>query len=524
MDRGEPVQTGGDQREESGAPDGGTTPSGYPDLSAILAAMSATANDHPAICQLVDLTATYGTPPTVDGRHLYAVKISDQVESEEDEPAFLMVSSYHCRELVTPVIALDAMDRLTDGYGTDPQITQLVNNYEVWIAPQWNPDGYDYVFNVDNFWRKNRLDNLDGSFGVDLNRNSPFGWSALCSGSTIPSSSTYKGPFAASEAETLTMLAFSEDQHFAKVLDYHSSGREVLWGYSCSAHPLAGFLQAEATALSFASGYGGSERSPSAEGEHYEWQLAEQGSFSFLTETALEFQPSYVSAVAEAATVWPGTLWMLERSISLSGHVTDACTNLPLSAAITVAGISYSNGEQNHSDGPFGRYHLFLPDGVYTVTFSAQGYASVDLRLTVAGSNATVADVALKPLVPGGCWSDLGFAKRGVAGDPLLSGTGTLLSGDPQHCDLSSAAPSSTATLVAALSTIFAPFKGGTLVPEPLIFLPLPTDALGSMTLPFTLPAGIPSGIKLYFQCWITDSGASHNLSASNALSATTGL
>lgn len=47
-------------------------------------------------------------------------------------------------------------------------------------------------------WRKNRRRNTDNSYGVDLNRNYPAGWGWACSGSTVPSSETYRGPSSAS--------------------------------------------------------------------------------------------------------------------------------------------------------------------------------------------------------------------------------------------------------------------------------------------------------------------------------------
>jgi hypothetical protein len=41
---------------------------------------------------------------------------------EEDEPAAMLVSLHHAREIVTPLIALHAIDQLVDGYGVDPDI------------------------------------------------------------------------------------------------------------------------------------------------------------------------------------------------------------------------------------------------------------------------------------------------------------------------------------------------------------------------------------------------------------------
>ena len=126
------------------------------------------------------------------------------------------------------------------------------------------------------------------------------------------------------------MMTWSESERFAKVIDYHSYGREVLYAYRCLSHPFTGWMQQEAATLSQASGYGGHTRLPSAEGEHPQWQFAKLGAYAFLIETHTEFQPSYDSALAEAAMVWPGILSVLERPISVSGHVTDATTGAPL--------------------------------------------------------------------------------------------------------------------------------------------------------------------------------------------------
>ena len=370
-------------------------PTGYPDLAEVIAEMSAAEAAYPAICKVVDLTTEYDLAPTIENRHLYAIKVSDNVMIEEDEPAFLLVSCHHCREIVTPVIALHALEQFTTLYGVDPTITEIVDNYEIWIAPVWNPDGYEYVFDYDNYWRKNRRI-FSGGIGVDLNRNYPFGWDGPCAGSTDPSSNTYKGPGPGSEAETLTCMEWSLDQQFATVIDYHSSGREVLYGYACWSHPFETYLRNEAEDLSYATSYGGDYRSPSAEGEHFEWQLARTGAHAFLIETATEFQPSYAAALTEADRVFPGILWMLTRPITLSGHVTDARTGAPLNANITILNAAYSHGEEHISGGPFGRYHAFMPTGAYDLLFEAEGYEPQTVTDVMVDPNtATMLDVAL---------------------------------------------------------------------------------------------------------------------------------
>ncbi|MEM7248265.1 MAG: M14 family zinc carboxypeptidase, partial [Acidobacteriota bacterium] len=344
-------------------------PADYQDYAAILDRMTTVAEAHD-IAELVDLTERYGVPTTFEGRHLHAMKISDNVTVREDEPAFLMVSAHHCREIVTPVLALESIDAFVEGYGTGARITRLVDEHEIWIAPMWNPDGYVHVFEVANLWRKNRRP-VGDDFGIDLNRNYPAGWGNACGGSTNPASNTYRGDLPASEPETLTMMAWSDDLHFAKVLDYHSTGQEVLWGYDCPSHPWDAFIQDEGTELSTQSGYMGAERSPSADGEHYEWQLARMEAFAFLTETATTFQPTHSTALDEFDLVWPGTLALLDRPVPLWGHVRDACTGEPLVASIDFPEVTFTHGEAHESFLPFGRYHAFPPPGSHVVRFSA---------------------------------------------------------------------------------------------------------------------------------------------------------
>src|SRR5437773_1255070 len=153
----------------------------------------------------------------------------------------------------------------------------------------------------------------------------------------------------------------------------------------------------EATAISQASGYGGATRLPSAEGEHQEWEFAQMGAYAFLIETHTQFQPPYDSALAEAAMVWPGILSVIERPISISGHVTDAVTGAALEARIELLNVTFPNGETNSSGGRYGRYHMFLPPGTYDVRFSKAGYVSVVRTVSVTSSSASVMDIRLAP-------------------------------------------------------------------------------------------------------------------------------
>jgi hypothetical protein len=101
-----------------------------------------------------------------------------------------------------------------------------------------NPDGYYYNEVTDpdggGMWRKNRRDNGDGSWGVDLNRNYGYEWGYDNYGSSpYPSDPTYRGPSAFSEAETQAMRDFIISRDFVVTVSYHSHGNLFLypWGY-----------------------------------------------------------------------------------------------------------------------------------------------------------------------------------------------------------------------------------------------------------------------------------------------------
>lgn len=120
-------------------------------------------------------------------------------------------------------------------------------------------------------------------------------------------------------------------------------------------------------------------------------------------------------------------------------------------------------------------------------------------------------------------WTAMPAGKPGVAGVPVLLGTGTLAAGSPVSLNVSHAAPLAPLTLVIGLSRVDLPFKGGLLVPSPdLLISGLVTNGSGALTLPATWPAGLPSGLSIWLQAWITDAAATKNLSATTSLRAFT--
>ncbi len=171
---------------------------------------------------------------TLEGRDIWAIKISDNPNVDEDEPEVLYHSAIHAREVITPMVLLHFMDHLLTNYGTDPEITDIVDNRELWFVLNVNPDGF-YHNEITNptgggMWRKNRRDNGDGTFGVDLNRNYGYKWGLDDDGSSpAPASETYRGTAAFSEPESQAMRDFIEAHEFVITVDYHSYSNLVLW-------------------------------------------------------------------------------------------------------------------------------------------------------------------------------------------------------------------------------------------------------------------------------------------------------
>ncbi len=171
---------------------------------------------------------------TLEGRPIWAVKISDNPNTDENQPGILFFACIHAREVITPEILLSYMSYLTSNYGPDSQVTYLVNNREIWFIPLTNPDGYVYNEITSpsggGMWRKNRRDNGNGTFGVDLNRNFGYQWGYDNVGSSPNGGNeTYRGTGPFSEPETQHLRDFIIDHDFSMAISYHSYSNLVLW-------------------------------------------------------------------------------------------------------------------------------------------------------------------------------------------------------------------------------------------------------------------------------------------------------
>jgi hypothetical protein len=190
------------------------------------------------------ITQKFQIGTSIQGRPIYAVKISDNPNVNENEPQVQLNALIHAREPQAMMTIMYYMYYLLENYGTDPEVTYLVNNREIYFIPCINPDGYEYNRQTNpsggGMWRKNRRLNSDNSYGVDLNRNFGYMWGINNTGSSgTPSSDTYRGTAPFSEPETQAIRDFTNTKSFKTTLNYHTYSNLLLypWGYVSTPTP-----------------------------------------------------------------------------------------------------------------------------------------------------------------------------------------------------------------------------------------------------------------------------------------------
>jgi len=178
-----------------------------------------------------DLVTAFVIGTSLEGRPIRGIRIT---RAPAGSPGVLFNATQHAREWGAQTTSMYIADRLIAGYGSDPRVTALLDRAWVDIVPVCNPDGYVYSWTTNRLWRKNRRNNGDGSFGVDLNRNWAFQWGGG-GASTVPSDETFRGPSAFSEPESAALRDyFITRTTLAGHIDFHAYSQLVLspWGYT----------------------------------------------------------------------------------------------------------------------------------------------------------------------------------------------------------------------------------------------------------------------------------------------------
>ncbi|MDP6530153.1 MAG: DUF2817 domain-containing protein [Gemmatimonadota bacterium] len=353
--------------------------------------------DHPAIARF----HTIGS--SVQGRELWAIEIGDNVGVEEAEPEVRLTSTMHGNEPPGLEMLMYLVEHLTDNYGSDPDVTYLVDNYEIHIIPCHNPDG----LTAGSRYNAN---------GVDLNRNYP-----------VPDGSVGEDGTYASELETTFFKAHGAAHHFVISENGHSGALVVNypWDYSYALTPddsaiIKLSLEYSTYNLpmyngSFSQGITNGAQWYVVHGSLQDWSYQDTGCI----DVTIEYSDSYSPPSSQLPQLWNENResflhFIKSARYGVNGIVTGSDTGLPLDATVTVSG----NAKSVVTDPDFGDYYKLIPTGTYDITFAAGGYITkTEYGVSSTWGTPTVLNVALDPVASG----DVSGFVQEVGGTPLTA-------------------------------------------------------------------------------------------------------
>jgi hypothetical protein len=327
-------------------------------------------NGYPDLCRL----DTIGY--SIQNRAIWALRLTDNPDIEENEPEIRLKGNIHGDEHIGTEITLFFIRYLLTNYATVPQVQHLVDNMEFWILPVLNPDG-----KVANTRRNMNF--------VDLNRDYGFFWSGW-GGSPGPNS----------QVETQAVVQHLEENNISFEFDFHSSPEWINvicypWSYHQADPPDSQHIVAIGQDYTSAIGYScwnGYDWYQIC-GESGDYTLGTSGAFTFATENPRDMDTIYIDTVCiehrdALMTVCERAGWGIE------GVVKDSLTNDPLYAR-----IEFDNPDRidMYTDPNLGDFHKMIEPGTYDLSISANGY----MPRTVTGvtvpaiGSASVGDVLL---------------------------------------------------------------------------------------------------------------------------------
>ncbi|RMG63204.1 MAG: choice-of-anchor D domain-containing protein [Calditrichaeota bacterium] len=373
---------------------------GYHDYYGTLNLVDSLLQQFPNLIQKV----TYGF--SLGSKELYAVKISDHVQTDEAEPEVAFDGCHHGDEIMSSECIVRFMRDLCTQYGSDPQITRLVNEREIWIYPFANPDGRQALTRYNNA-------------GVDINRDWGYMWDGW-GGSTA----------AYSQPETQAMLRWYLDHQFVIAQTGHG-GAELIshpWSYRPDPSPDHAFVNFLAGGYATSSGYPSLPYGPGFSGLYpingsaKDTYYGIRGSMAWTLEVSSNKTPPASQIPTYYGYNKNAMLYLVEMAgQGIAGTVTDAVTGQPVPALVWVRQGSNEYWPV-YADPQVGDFHKFVLPGTYEVKITANGYQPVTFtNVTVVDTGATWLNVFLQPAlgtfayqviasrIPGNNFSDEGM-------------------------------------------------------------------------------------------------------------------
>lgn len=402
----------------------------YPTWSQFESMMAYYAATYPNITELVNLGMSG------EGDHeLWALKISDNPDIEENEPEILYTGTMHGDELVCYGTTVHLIDYVLSNYGTDTLVNRLVDETVLWINPLSNPDG---TFDGGDHTVSGADRSLPAS-GVDPNRNFP--------DPSVPDDISSTGW----PAEIQVMMDLAAAEHFTIAANCHG-GAELFnypWDTWYDRTPDdqwwidAGIAYATSVQTASPGSYfldtgGGFDMPGVTNGAN--WYVTNGNRQDFMNwyhgcrEVTLELSTSKLldSNQLDAHFDWNRDALLNYFELALKGirgMVTDSVSGDPVAAEIRIVGYDIEAMRSFVTTDPdVGDYHRLIEAGTYDLEVSADGFEP----MTVSGVTvttgpsvfATVQDFALTPLPR---YTVTGLVTDVVTGAPILNASVTLV-------------------------------------------------------------------------------------------------
>lgn len=345
-------------------------PSGYYTVDELNEIADSLTLNFPGICTLHNLGNATGFFA------LKALKISDNSSIDENEAEILFDGGIHGDEIGGPENMIRFARDLCTGYGADPQITNLVDNREIWIYYCVNPYGRQ------NMTRYNAND-------VDINRDGGYMWNG-----------EGNSPAAFSQPETKVYRNLLTDNQFAIHCSYHSGTEYISYPWSYREEPTPDHANHNYLASLYASNSGytnipygqGFTGMYAINGSTKDFGYGSLGAISWSVEISLSKQPPASQVGTYYLKNKQAMLTMVEYAgYGISGTVTDSVTGEPIHATIFINDLwPFSNDPET------GDFHKFLLPGNYQLKVVSNHHATRNIgSISVGSMSTTEVNIAL---------------------------------------------------------------------------------------------------------------------------------
>lgn len=366
----------------------------YPTYPSYVSMMYEYETNYPELCEVISIGES------VNNRKILYLKITNQNQSTFPKPRFNYSSTMHGDETTGFVLMLRLIDHLLSNYGMDAEVTQLIDDVEIWINPNANPDGTYYGGDntVGNAIRYN-------ANGADLNRN----FKDFQDGDH-PDNMPW-------QPETMAFMALADSIHFVMGANFHG-GVEVVnypWDTQAALNAdnawwmLVSHEYAD-TAQFFSGGNGYMTYLNDGITNGFAWYEANGTRQDYMNyyhrsrEFTLEISTVKNPAASTLPNYWEYNFrsmmnYMKHVNYGVRGIVSDSLTGSPLLASVTINGYDNYNSDVK-TEMPYGVYYRPLSSGTYAITYSAQGYQSKTILTTIANYQQVIQNVQLTMASP----------------------------------------------------------------------------------------------------------------------------